>query len=295
MDSKLSPAIIEQIRSLYPQFMFFIEEPDFGGYGMDFVELLIKASDPAAPYTNERFDLELSKTTYFNRVATLSQNFDKQTKAQRDALVRAKSAEIKADYGDLYQDSANLLRVATSAARQGLTGNNLRYFVFASAATVGEGPQVGRTKLADKLRKDVAAYGYRASDEQINAALTGKAVRGQVYTEDSLIKMAKIAAKGTYGHLAPQIDAGLSLDDIFGNYRNFAAEILEIDPNEIDFTKDPKYAEAFGDSKTGQLSLSAWVKKLKTDDQYGWKFTNQANQQVSSMVSTLEKAFGLVR
>lgn len=295
MVGNLSPQVIERIRSLYPQFMFMLEEPDAGGYGADLVALLIKASDPTAPYTQERFNTEYKQTAYYNRADVSSKNFDKQTKVERDALVRAKSADIKATYGDLYRDPANLLRVATSAARQGLTGNSLRYFVFASAATVGEGPQVGQTALADKLRKDVAAYGYRASDEQINAALTGKAVRGQVYTQDSLIKMAKIAAKGTYGHLAPQIDAGLSLDDIFGNYRNFAAEILEIDPNEIDFTKDPKYAEAFGDSKTGQLSLSAWVKKLKTDDQYGWKFTNQANQQVSSMVSTLEKAFGLVR
>lgn len=295
MASALSPQVIDRIRSLYPQFMFMLEEPDAAGYGADLLALLIRASDPTAPYTQARFNTEFAQTTYYNQATTSSQSFDKQTKAERDALVRAKSAEIKATYGDLYQDPANLLRVATSAARQGLTGNSLRYFVFASAATVGEGPQVGKTSLADKLRKDVGAYGYRASDEQINAALTGKALKGQVYTQDSLIKMAKLAAKGTYGHLSSQIDAGLSLDDIFSNYRQYAAQILEIDPNEIDFTKDPKYAAAFGNAQTGQLGLSDWVKKLKTDDQYGWKFTNQANQQVSSMVSTLERAFGLVR
>jgi hypothetical protein len=68
-----------------------------------------------------------------------------------------------------------------------------------------------------------------------------------------------------------------------------------LDPNEIDFVSDPKWADAFGDAKQGQLSLSAWQQKLKTDDKYGWKFTNQANQQVSGVVSTLERAFGLVR
>lgn len=288
----VDPQVVAKVRELFPNYLFLLEA-DASGLGMDLRDLLLKAV--RENYTTDRFNKEKAETAYLKQTADAAQLYDKQSKPQRDALVQSKLAEIKSDYGDVYTDPADLLRVATAAARQGLTKDRLKYFVYASATKVGAGPQVVKTASADKLRKDVAAYGYRASDEQIDAALSGKAVRGQVYTEDSLIKMAKLAAKGTYGHLASQIDAGLSLDDIFGNYRNFAADILEIDPNEIDFTKDPKYAEAFGDSKTGQLSLSAWVKKLKTDDQYGWKFTDQANQQVSSMVSTLERAFGLVR
>lgn len=288
----VDPKIVERVRELFPNYLFLLEA-DASGFGMDLRDLLLKAV--RENYTTDRFNKEKVQTAYFRETADAAQLYDKQSKAERDADVQVKLADIKTTYGDVYTNPEDLLRVATAAARQGLTGNRLKYFVYASATKVGAGPQVVQTASADKLRKNVGAYGYRASDEQINAALSGKPYRGEVYTEDSLVKMAKLAAKGTYGHLSSQIDAGLSLDDIFGNYRQYAAQILEIDPNEIDFTKDPKYAAAFGNAQTGQLSLSDWVKKLKTDDQYGWKFTNQANQQVSSMVSTLERAFGLVR
>ena len=288
----VDPKIVEKVRELFPNYLFLLEA-DASGFGMDLRDLLLKAV--RENYTTDRFDKEKAQTAYFRETADAAQLYDKQSKAERDADVQVKLADIKTTYGDVYTNPEDLLRVATAAARQGLTGNRLKYFVYASATKVGAGPQVVQTASADKLRKNVGAYGYRASDEQINAALSGKPYRGEVYTEDSLVKMAKLAAKGTYGHLAPQIDAGLSLDDIFKNYRAYASQILELDPDEIDFVKDPKWADAFGDAKQGQLSLSAWQQKLKTDDKYGWKFTNQANQQVAGVVSTLERAFGLVR
>lgn len=290
----MDPKVIEQIKKLYPQFSFLFE-PGAGGFGDDLLQLLIRASAPGAEYTTERFNSELAQTRYFNETSDNARAFDKQTKAERDADIEVKIADIKASYGSLFTDPAELRRVATAAARQGLTSNRLKFFVYASAAKIGAAPGVAKTAAADKLRNTVREYGYPVTDDEINAVLTGTAYKGQVYTEETLLNKAKQAAKGLYAHLAPQIDAGLSLDDIFKNYRSYAAQILELDPNEIDFVKDPKWADAFGDAKTGQLSLSAWQQKLKTDDKYGWRFTNQANQQVSGVVSTLERAFGLVR
>jgi hypothetical protein len=135
-----------------------------------------------------------------------------------------------------------------------------------------------------------------ATDAEIEAILTGQAYGpGKVVlTEDALIQKAQVAAKGQYSHLSDQIDAGLTLDDIFANYKRYAASILQKDPSQIDFT-NPLYAEAFGSKETGQLSLNDWTRKLKSDSRYGWQFTDEANQQVNSVVSTLERAFGLVK
>jgi hypothetical protein len=290
----MDPAVIEQIKKLYPQYAFFFE-PGAGGFGDDLLQLLIRASAPGAKYTAERFNSELAQTAYFNETTDNARAFDKQTKAERSADIEVKIADIRATYGDLFTDPAELRRVATAAARQGLTSNRLKSFVFASASKIGAAPGITKTADADKLRNTVREYGYPITDEEVNAVLTGNPYKGQVYTEATLLNKAKQGAKGLYAHLAPQIDAGLSLDDIFKNYRAYASQILELDPNEIDFVSDPKWADAFGDAKQGQLSLSAWQQKLKTDDKYGWKFTNQANQQVSGVVSTLERAFGLVR
>jgi len=72
----------------------------------------------------------------------------------------------------------------------------------------------------------------------------------------------------------------------------FASKTLGIDPNEIDFMKDSKWADAFGTKDSGQLTLNDWTRKLKTDEKYGWQFTDEANQTATKLVADMEKAFG---
>ena len=52
------------------------------------------------------------------------------------------------------------------------------------------------------------------------------------------------------------------------------------------------YADAL-QGADGPLSLTEWMRKLKSDPKYGYQYTEQANQEVSRVVTTLEKAFGL--
>ena len=118
---------------------------------------------------------------------------------------------------------------------------------------------------------------------------------GQAVSADSILQKAQRAAKGQFSQLADQIDAGLSLDDIFRNYRGYAADVLEVDPNSIDFMRDPKWSEAFGTKETGQLSLSDWVTKLKSDTRFGWQYTKQANQQATDVALSIARAFGKVQ
>lgn len=285
-------ALVEAIKKVFPNFAFVFEE-GAGGFGDDLRDLLIRAT--RENYDVDRFDLEYAQTQYAKETSDAAKLFDKQSKAERDSDVETKLADIMAAYGDAFTSPGQARQVATQAARLGLTGNRLKNFVYGSGITAGAPTQIAQTNEADKLRNLVGEYGYPVTDDEINAVLSGTPYKGQVYTQETLLNKAKMAAKGLYAHLAPQIDAGLSLDDIFKNYRSYAAQILELDPNEIDFVKDPKWADAFGNAETGQLSLSAWQQKLKTEDKYGWRFTDQANQQVSGVVSTLERAFGLVR
>jgi hypothetical protein len=95
--------------------------------------------------------------------------------------------------------------------------------------------------------------------------------------------------------LSDQIDAGLSLDDIFSQYKRYASDVLELDESKIDFMKDPKWQTAFGTKESGQMNLGDWVAKLKTDTNYGWQFTKQANQQATDIGMVLARAFGKVK
>ena len=155
------------------------------------------------------------------------------------------------------------------------------------------------SEKADQLRKIARAYGYSPKDldAQIESVLTGQSyLGGPALTDAALRERAEKLARGAFPHLKDQFDSGLTLEDMFGNYRDIAARVLEVDPGTVDFMKDPqKWLKPFGDAKTGQMSLSDWVRELKTNNDYGWRFTNQANQQVSSVVSTLERAFGLIK
>jgi hypothetical protein len=294
-------AMIDEIKRLYPELAFFFDD-EMNGFGTDVRDLLIKAVQQG--YTNERVKTEYKQTKYYIETTDAAKLFDAKTKAEQQDDIDVISAEITASYGDLFDFEGGdkiAAQIARTAARLGMstTGQRFKSFVNAEALRMKPGgiqsPTLTTTG-ADKIRNTLREYGYIPSEDEINAVLTGTADRkGIVLNEAALVERAKASAKALYPHLSQQLDAGLSLDDLFKNYRQYASSILELDPNGIDFVKDPKWSRAFGNSQTGPLSLSDWERELKTNKDYGWQYTNQANQQVSSVVSTLERAFGLVR
>jgi hypothetical protein len=84
------------------------------------------------------------------------------------------------------------------------------------------------------------------------------------------------------------------LEDIGGNYRRYAAQLLERSEDEIDMFSGP-YLQAFGSKESGQLSLTDWIQKVKSDSKFGWQFTKQANDQATDVALTLARAFGKVQ
>jgi hypothetical protein len=127
----------------------------------------------------------------------------------------------------------------------------------------------------------------------LQAVLTGApnpATAAPVSRDDLLNKM-KLSAKGVLPHLSEQIDNGLSLKDIGENYKQYAAQILERDPSQINMFDGP-FLDAFGNKETGQLALGDWVAKLKSDPRYGYQNTKAANRDAQSLALTIAKAFG---
>jgi hypothetical protein len=292
-------AALARIRELFPDYVFFFDT-DAGGFGQDVRDLLVRAVE--ANYTDDRFLSEYKQTSYYKETADKVKLWNAKSPEQKAEETRVSAADLQANYGDLFDfEGADtiLQQIAGNVARLGLTGNRLKNFIYAEAIRLrptGMKPPTLESAAADALRTTVREYGYTPSDDEINSILTGQPDRkGIVLNDKALIERAKNSAKALYPHLSQQLDAGLSLDDLFKNYRTYASQYLELDPNQIDFVKDPKWARAFGTAQTGPMSLADWERELKTNKDYGWQFTNQANQQVSSVVSTLERAFGLVR
>ena len=300
----ITDALRAEIRTLFPQFASSFdgaenEQKFVDFFGGDLVTVLVKAASEDAYGQLETdaevaaFKRDVENTGYGQRTNQAEQDFDFSPGTQAEKI-RVKKNEITKQYADLQLDMQQLDTIARDAARKGWTGDDLKFAVYGYA--YGAKPfAVMESELADQIRNAGRAYGYVVSDAELKAALTNTPYNGAMVTQDSILQKAQRAAKGQYGHLADQIDAGLSLEDIFYNYKAYASRVLGIDPSEIDYVNDPKWAEAFGSKDQGQLSLNDWLFKIKSDKRYGYQYTSDAQAEVSNVVSTLEKAFGFRR
>ena len=302
--------VLDELAARFPAYQDWTVEQATNYFGADLIKVLTDVANgvygTGANKNNDAIKRAISQTNYWNTVDAAIKNWDALEAPDQQKRVTQQKANLAQVFGELQLDDATLTDLATVIQRTGLNELGAKQLVYGAAFArprTETGPQPRQLALesaqADGLRRIAKAYGYRPPDldTQIESILTGKqyAPTGTVLTEQSFRQKAEKLARGSFGHLKDQFDSGLTLEDIFGNYREVAARVLEVDPTEIDYMSDDKWFKAFGDANTGQMSLSDWVRELKSNPDYGWRFTNQANQQVSGVVSTLERAFGLVR
>jgi hypothetical protein len=101
-------------------------------------------------------------------------------------------------------------------------------------------------------------------------------------------------AKVSYAPFADLLDRGVSVETIFSPYQQIASRVLEKAPDQVAFLDGNGVPTQFASALMGEkpMSLTDWITKLKSDDKYGWQFTNEAKQQASNLVMDLEKKFG---
>jgi hypothetical protein len=297
-DQERLDALVQNIRENYPEYAIFFDN-DFGGYSQEVRDLLIEyAVDPE--YSKDLFDTKFQQTQYFLQVDKDIQNWNKATPEVKRSLTEAQVDAIRTNYGNLFKDEIELQRVAEGAARQNLKGTRLRSFVFSQLSETNKvQAAVTSTLDADAIRAVGEEYGYRVSNTEIESILTGKPEIGtaSVLTEQGLRTRAKMAVMGEMPHLKQQLDAGLTIRQIFKNYQQEAAEVLQTDPNTISFT-NPKWRAALSkrdeNGNVRQLSLAEWRQELRSNPDYGYQFTPQANRDATDLALTLARAFGKV-
>jgi hypothetical protein len=278
-------------------------------FGQDMINLMVEAAKPNGRFMGlttdasvAAFQKAIKQTTYWQTTETAAKNFDQAIGVDRDRIINNKKLEIANSYGDVSFDDATLTQLATNAARLGLTGLGLQQAVYAGALKPGAGGSqtalAGRVLQgadADRIRSIGRSWNTKISDSQVQAILTGKAdpATGLVLTEDGLREQLQAKWKGAMPHLRDQFDAGLTLDQIGSSYKSYASQLLEMPEDQINMFEGP-YLQAFDNGEGGQLSLSQWIEKVKTDSRFGWQYTKQANQQATDVALTLARAFGKV-
>jgi hypothetical protein len=298
-------AWMEIFRQDYPAYSDWTTASVTEHFGQDFIDILNTVAQGTIEYSDEELKALLKNTKYFTAITDKQYLFDTQRTGVQDDLVATARRAITSEYADVGLSEADLSDLSKTVARSGLTGTGLKQAVYqyafrraAAAPTATDTNMVANVLQgadADAIRQSARSYGYAVSDAEVQAALTGGMYNGVAVSSESITQKAQKAAKGAYSHLSDQIDANLSLEDIFSNYRRYAANVLELDETQIDFTKDPKWQSAFGTKETGQMSLGNWVTKLKSDPTYGYQNTKQANQDANSLALAIAKAFGKVK
>lgn len=290
---------LTKFKQEFPQYTYLLDETTFGA---DMTELLQRAvtqkwydSDQLETLMNQGF----AGTQYYKNTTTAQQNFDKLTPANKQAQIDQFKLVVQQTFGNLQFDDATLTNIATKAARDNRQGKALELYVYQEsfAKPVGATGFVQPTaatraltsSAADEIRQIGRDYGSRVTDQEVQDVLTGKT------TIDSLRQTYKMAAKRWYKGAADDIDAGVTVEQLFRPYKQYAAAILGKPLEQIDLIDangaPTLYAQAL-EGKDGPMSISEWTQKLKSDDRFGWQFTSEAKQKATSLVMDLEKAFG---
>lgn len=274
-------------------------------FGNDLIDLVLDVAQNPGQYdfTSQEglaaFDAKVMATKYYQQTSNTRKEFDSLTKGEQDDRIEKNRAIIASNYGDLNLTVTELNNISKDATRNGMSGIVLTQYINSIVGGRARGKQDLLESLdAQALKKIAKAYNYKPVDleDQIVSAVTGKeyAPTGTIITADTLRQNAQRAAKATYFHLADQIDAGLTLEEIFSPYQDMAARILEKTPNEISLS-DPMFTVAFGDKQNGQPTLADWERKIKSDPRYGYQYTSEANDAATTIVRSIAKAFGKLK
>lgn len=271
-------------------------------FGNELIDLVLDAAENPENYMLDTdagaraFDAKVFATPYYNQTSDAAKSFDALTDGEKADRILKNRATITSKYGDLNLTASELDTIAQSVTKRNLSGAALDYYINTVAGSRPRGDKDLLESVDAASYKQVAsAYGYNPPDldKEILAAIQGKQYNGSVPTLESIKAKGLQLAKAAHFQLAPQLDAGLTLAEIFSPYRDLASRTLELAPDSIDFM-DPKFRAAFGSTTERPPTLGEWQDMIKSDSKYGYENTKQAKNDAVRMVNTMARVFGEV-
>ena len=122
-----------------------------------------------------------------------------------------------------------------------------------------------------------------------------KIIRGDD-TIEGVSNRARELAKREYKAFADAIDGGATVRELADPYVSQMAELLEINPNDIDIQKDKLLQQAMKarseDGKPAAMDFSSFADMVRKDRR--WQYTDNAKEQVAGVATELFRSFGLI-
>ena len=253
----------------------------------------------ANDWSNDKFNYELSQTTWFKTTSTSARQWDlseQSDPASTQQKVDNQAAQIKAKALTLgiRLDDTSVAKLAKDSLRGGWDETTITNSIGSQAMQSTAGvSQLRSGYIGQTLRQTAADYGISLSDDTFNQ-FVNKVATGQE-SQNSFQQYALQMAKSLFPGIAAQLDAGQTYKQIVDPYKQTAAQILEMNPESIDFV-DPKWSKAvtFVTDKGEQrpMNYNEWGDYLRQTRSFGYEFTSEAQSRAYGVANDLARLFG---
>lgn len=261
-------------------------------------DLLKRAYDNK--WSDSRFEYELKQTSWWKQNSStardwdLSSQLDPATAQQQVENLASRLRNMSLTEFGVQLDETQLQKLARDSLRFGWSEQMVKNAIGLEATRSGQGVgQLASGFLGQGLKATANAYGLKLSDEMLNRWTSAIATGRE--TKERFQQYAVNTAKNLFPAISAQLDTGLTFQDIVDPFRNVAAQILEINPDSIDFI-DPKFARAISNvDQSGQqrmMSFSEWGDYLRTERSFGYEYTSDAQQRAFKVGNDLANLFG---
>lgn len=250
-------------------------------------------------WSEAKFNYELSQTTWFKTTSTSARSWDlsEQTDpASAQQRVDNQAAQIKSKALSLgiRLDDTSVAKLARDSLRGGWDETTITNSIGSQAMQSTAGvSQLRSGFIGQTLKQTAADYGISLSDDTFNQ-FVNKVATGQE-SQSSFQQYALQMAKSLFPGIAAQLDAGQTYKQITDPYKQTAAQILEMNPENIDFV-DPKWSKAvtFVTDKGEQrpMNYNEWGDYLRQTRSFGYEFTSEAQSRAYGVANDLARLFG---
>lgn len=268
----------------------FIEHPELGPLFREAIE---------RGYDNNRFLRELRQTQWW-QTRTASQRqwdqdeaLDPATANQQITRRETSIRDVTAQFGGMLTDEQ-----VTELARESLRSNwSDSEMLDAIAAEISFDPLATDVKFGitgrtvRQLASDFAVpLSDVAADEWARKVATGE------ISDADYENWLRGQSKSLYPTLSADIDRGVSVKTLTDPFRQVAARTLGIAPDSVDFSSDRWNAALNFDDGKGRrmMTLTEWGDYLRTNSQYGYEYTEAAQNKAYTIAESIGQMFGRV-
>lgn len=284
--------VLDDIRENYPTLAFLINDPQVG-------PLLRNAVDPSRAFSPQKFQAKLYQTNWFRKQSQSMREYDilrhtdPGTFGSNVASYRTSVAQTAARLG-VRLSQAQITWLAHDAYRRGMEQDDPRIAYGVSRLRTSRNDTAGAIRTATIGARSLSYGQYYTSMSNREAHSWGDKIARGLRTMDDLQADLQRRAASKYPHLAAQLNAGQTMDQIFAGHKAIIAEELELAPESIDLARS-RWSKVTGiyDAKQKQhrpMTLYE-TKVMAREDPRFWR-TQHGQQEDAQMASFMAQTFG---